>query len=111
MKSIMQTKKECYVCRKLVGEKIPLPDVWLEMHHIFGASNRKLSEKYGLKVGLCHRHHNEPPDGVHFNAELMQQLHEEGQKAFEKAYPELRFRSHFGKNYLQEEEKNETECN
>lgn len=101
MKSIMQTKKECYVCRSLVGAEMSLPDTGLEMHHIFGgAANRKLSEKYGLKVWLCHRHHNEPPEGVHFNRELMQQLHEEGQRAFEKAYPELRFISFFGKNYL-----------
>lgn len=26
---------------------------WLEEHHIFGGANRKKSEKYGLKVGLC----------------------------------------------------------
>ena len=53
MKSIMQTKKECYVCRELVGTEMSLPDTGLEMHHIFGGTaNRKLSEKYGLKVWL-----------------------------------------------------------
>ena len=99
MKSIMQTRKECYVCRKLVGEEIPLPDAGLEMHHIFGGANRRLSEKYGLKVWLCHMHHNEPPEGVHFNWDLMRHMHQKGQEAFERAYPGSDFRRFFGKNY------------
>lgn len=40
----------------------------LERHHIFGGANRNKSEQYGLTVILCHNHHNEPQDGVHFNA-------------------------------------------
>lgn len=100
-KSIMQDEKECYLCRRMVGDKIPLPDVWLESHHAFGgAANRKLSERYGLKVWLCHWHHNEPPAGVHFNAENAELLHREGQKAFEQRYPALDFKAIFGKNYL-----------
>lgn len=27
---------------------------YLERHHIFGAANKKLSEKYGLTVHLCY---------------------------------------------------------
>ena len=61
-KSIMpfDAKGRCYLCAK----QRPT-----EEHHIFGGGMRKLSEKYGLKVHLCHWCHNEPPDGVHFNKE------------------------------------------
>ena len=50
----------------------------MEKHHIFGAANRKKSEKYGLTVDLCHWCHNEPPDGAHFSAATAQALHEYG---------------------------------
>lgn len=55
----------------------------IEIHHIFGASERKLSEKYGLIVPLCHNCHNELPDGAHFNKDTARWLHEVGQRAFE----------------------------
>ena len=52
MKSIKQDEKECFICRvnydvaTLYG---------LHEHHIFeGTARRKLSEKYDLKVYLCH---------------------------------------------------------
>lgn len=99
-KSIMQREKECYICRELVGAEMSLPDTGLEMHHIFGGTaNRKLSEKYGLKVWLCHAHHNEPPEGVHHNKVVMQMLHEEGQLAFERSHPNLSFREIFEMSY------------
>lgn len=48
MKSIIQKEKRCYICG--------LYDV--EEHHVFfGTANRKMSEKYGLKVYLCYEHH------------------------------------------------------
>lgn len=71
-----------------------------EWHHIYGGANRKLSEKYGLKVRLHHNCHNEPPNGVHYNKEVMELLHKTGQRAFNKTYPELDFIKIFGKNYL-----------
>ena len=61
MESIIQRKKECYVCRKQ-GE--------LHYHHVFGGSNRNLSEKYGMKVWLCPDHHNMSDRGVHFDRML-----------------------------------------
>lgn len=61
---------ECFLCHKIAS---------LERHHIFGGSNRKNSEKYGLVVDLCHACHNEPPQGVHHNKALMDLLHEYGQ--------------------------------
>lgn len=75
-----------------------------ERHHIFGGALRKKSEKYGLVVDLCHSCHNEPPDGVHFNAANMEFLHQVGQR---KAMKEHNwsiedFRREFYKNYLEE---------
>lgn len=71
-----------------------------EWHHIYGGANRKLSEKYGLKVRLHHNCHNEPPNGVHHNKQVMDFLRETGQIAFNKAYPELDFIKIFGVNYI-----------
>ena len=91
MKSIIQENKKCFLCES---------EIWLEDHHIFGSSNRKKSEKYGLKVWLCHDCHNEKPNGVHFNKEKMDKLHEIGQKAFIENYPYLDFMKIFYRNYL-----------
>ncbi len=92
--SIIQTEKKCLFCGGVH---------WLECHHIFGGNpNRKLSEKYGLKVWLCHNHHNEPPNGVHFNAEIRQRLQAKAQKIAMKHYEWTieDFIKIFGKNYL-----------
>lgn len=91
MKSILQTERECYISKRTDQ---------LEEHHIFGGPNRKLSEKYGLKVYLTHILHNEPPYGVHHNRQTDIWLKQIGQAAFEAHYPELDFREIFGRNYL-----------
>lgn len=91
MKSVLQSQKECFLC----GSQI-----WLEEHHIFGGAFRKKSEKYGLKVYLCHYCHNEPPNGVHHCQTINLVLKKEGQKAFERIYDHDLFISEFEKNYL-----------
>ena len=91
MKSIMQTEKRCYMSGSTS---------WLENHHIFGGANRKNSEKYGLTVYLCHKCHNEPPNGAHHNADTMRRLHEDGQRAFEKNHTREEFMRTFGRNYI-----------
>lgn len=73
---------------------------WIEIHHIFGGACRSLSTKYGLVVPLCHYCHNEPPNGVHHNKERMNYLHQLGQEAFMREYPNLDFLKIFHKNYL-----------
>jgi hypothetical protein len=73
---------------------------WLECHHIFNASNRKHSEKYGLKVTLCHWCHNEPPRGVHHNRENMLLLKRLAQEKFEETHSREEFMKIFGRNYL-----------
>lgn len=90
-KSIMQTDKKCYITERTDS---------LELHHIFGGSNRKWSEKYGLTVWLTHDAHNEPPDGVHHCIVANRKLQQDGQRAFEAHYPDLDFMKIFGRNYL-----------
>lgn len=93
MKSIIQKEKECYICGT---------NVWLEEHHVFGGANRKISEKYGLKIWLCHRHHNEMPDGIHFDKWLRNRVKQDTQRLFMKHYSKTKeeFREIFGKSYL-----------
>lgn len=98
MNSIMQTRKKCYLCGETHGYGFNR----LEEHHVFGGANRKNSEKYGLKVYLCgDRCHRNGPDAPHRNAETMQKLHEDGQRAFEEVHGSREdFMRIFGKNYL-----------
>lgn len=94
-------QRKCWLC-EANGRKETL-----DRHHIFGGSNRKKSEIYGLVVDLCHLScHIFGPEAVHNNAETMQKLHEYGQrKAMEEnGWSIDDFRRKFGKNYLDEEE-------
>lgn len=93
MRSILEPKKPetCYLCGA---------DRYLQEHHIFGGPNRKLSEKYGLKVHLCLECHLDAKAGVHFNREKREKLQKIGQQAFEKTHTRSEFVDIFGKNYL-----------
>lgn len=105
-KSIMQDKKDgqCYLCR-LLHRDYSVKAVREEHHVIGGVANRKLSERYGLKVYLDPDHHRNGPEAVHKNAEVANLLKKEAQKAFMRTYPDLSFREIFGKNYLTENER------
>ena len=48
MKSIIQDIKQCWVCKTTLN---------LEEHHCLYGINRKMSERFGLKVWLCNEHH------------------------------------------------------
>lgn len=102
MKSILQDKKEheCYICKNFLGEYRPLP--FLEEHHIFGGTaNRKLSEKYGLKVYLCDKHHTGSNEAVHAkNNDFDLRLKQIAQVAFERDHSREEFMRIFGRNYL-----------
>lgn len=97
-KSIIQTDKtHCYICGRNSHA-----DYWgLDEHHVFfGLANRKKSEKYGLKVYICHdRCHL---GGVHKDAELNQALQSKVQKIAMKHYKWSveDFRAIFGKSYI-----------
>lgn len=91
MKSILQTNRECWVCGN--------PNV--VEHHIFeGTAHRKLSEKYGLKIYLCGKHHNASNDGVHFNPVLDRLLKRYAQERFEEKYSHEMFMDLFKRNYI-----------
>lgn len=105
-KSIMHDKRDrtCYLCMMLHNDD-GRKEV-LQEHHVFGGTaNRKLSERYGLKVYLCLDHHLTGTEAAHMNAKVAILLKREGQKAFEKKYPNMDFRKIFGKNHLTDEDK------
>lgn len=96
--SIIQTDKtHCFLC----GMNTNLEP--LDEHHVYSGSNRKLSEKYGLKVYL---HHNKchifGKDSVHQNAEIGKKVKAVVQERAMKYYGWSTddFIRIFGKNYL-----------
>lgn len=76
-KSIIQADRDhCFLCGGNGG-------YWgLDEHHVFfGFANKKLSEKYGLKVYLCHEScHETGEKAVHNNAEVDRSLKAKVQK-------------------------------
>ena len=93
--------KTCWLCGRN-GAADPLDE-----HHIFGGPNRKLSDRFGLTVYLCHHDcHIFGEDAVHQNAETARRLHEYGQRKAmeEQGWTVDQFRMVFGKNYLDEDE-------
>lgn len=97
MKSIIQADKEhCFICGQNGGY------FGIDEHHCYGGGCRGLSEKYGLKVYICHEkcHLN----GVHKNRELDRALKSIVQKIAMRKYnwTEERFREIFGKSYIDE---------
>lgn len=98
MHSIMQDDTDyCYLC----GMNSNLEP--LDCHHCIGGSNRKNSEKYGLKVYL---HHNKchifGANSVHQNAEVGKMVKAKAQQKAMQHYgwSVEDFRNIFGKNYL-----------
>lgn len=75
---------------------------WLERHHVYNAAYRKKSENFGAVATLCHFCHNEPPNGVHHNAENMRQLKAKYQMLIMDKYgmSEQDFIREFGKSYI-----------
>lgn len=84
-------RRQCHICGSFR---------WIECHHVFGGPYRKASERFGLKVDLCHWCHNEPPNGVHFNRENDLRLKREYQALFEAEHNHEEFIRIFGRNYL-----------
>ena len=93
--------KTCWLCGRN-GAADPLDE-----HHIFCGPNRKLSDRFGLTVYLCHHDcHIFGEHAVHQNAETAQRLHEYGQRKAmeEQGWTVDQFRMVFGKNYLDDTE-------
>jgi len=92
MKSILQNKKECFVCHTTYG---------LHEHHVFeGTANRKQSENTGMKIWLCGYHHNLSNEGIHFNKDLDLAVKQMAQSKFEETHDREEFRTIFGKSYI-----------
>ena len=96
-KSIMQTRRECYVCR-MKENVMTVKD--LEEHHVLNGPLRPVAEQYGLKVYLCHRHHNEPGYSAHFDHKLRLYLKKQAQRSFEDVYGHRQWMAVVGKEYL-----------
>lgn len=94
----------CYLCMLLHGD-LSLKET--EEHHIFYGPNRPLSEAEGLKVHLCHSHHqyayDSNPEAIHGNPKsrdtdrLLKRI---AQQEYEKTHSRDEFMSLFGRNYL-----------
>ena len=90
-RSILQNEKSCYFCPRTCG---------LEKHHVLaGVANRKLSEKYGLWVWLCHDHHT-GKEGAQYEKDLNILLKQRAQRAFESIHGHELWMDTFRKNYL-----------
>lgn len=93
MESIMHDNENCYICGAVATE-------W---HHVFGGTaNRKKSEKYGLKIKLCHSCHRTGSQAVHTHKPTRLIIQNIGQMKFAETYKDLDFREIFGKNYMQD---------
>ena len=92
-KSILVSQKgRCYLCGRYTQT---------EDHHIFGGHNRTLSEQYGLKVYLCQECHQFGEHAVHKDQTVMDELHRQGQEAFEEQIGSReQFRKIFGRSWL-----------
>ena len=89
MESIIQNHKACFKCGTTLN---------LHKHHIYFGANRKVSDKLGLWVWLCARHHNMSDEGVHFNREFDLELKRLGQDIYSKNHDD--FMEQIGRSYL-----------
>ncbi|NCC68222.1 MAG: hypothetical protein EOM14_08535 [Clostridia bacterium] len=78
----------CFICGK-----------WkpLDIHHIYGNSNRKHSELYGHTIRICRDCHT---DLHHRNPQNYEYLKRDFQRIHEQTYSREHFMKVFGKNYL-----------
>lgn len=96
MKSIIQNKKQCFICYKPNG---------LHDHHIyFGVGRRRISEKHGFKVWLCPEHH-QGTFGVHGcrGHKLDVFLKQTCQRKYEETHSRDDFIKLIGRNYIEED--------
>ena len=91
MKSILQSEKECYITGAKEG---------LHLHHIYGASNRKASDKNGFVIWLRSDWHNMSEYGIHFDKEFDLKIKMECQARYEETHTRKEFISLIGRSYL-----------
>lgn len=89
MKSILQDNKECFFCHSTMN---------LDLHHcIHGNANRKIADREGLTVFLCHGCHTKVHDS---DREMDLVLIQYAQRKYEETHTRTEFRSLFGKSWL-----------
>ena len=89
MKSILQNEKRCFLCVSTQN---------LELHHcIHGVANRKIADREGLTVWLCHSCHSKVHDS---DRELDLKLIQFAQSVYESKHSREEFRALFGKSWL-----------
>ncbi len=91
MESVIQKEKRCLICHAVHG---------LHRHHVYYGPLRGISEKHGLTVWLCGRHHNMSNGGVHFDRGLDLEVKRYGQRMYERSHSREEFIRLIGKNYL-----------
>ena len=93
MKSIVQSEKVCYI----TGDEYNLHE-----HHVYNGANRKISEKYGLKIYLRADWHNMEKYSIHMDSELDRRIKAEVQQIAMDHYgwSVEEFRRLIGKSYL-----------
>lgn len=86
---IIGTKIECAICGK------PYP---LERHHIYAGTRRRISERHGACVMLCHEHHRQ----AHLSSWVSVYLKRKGQEALmqREGWTVENFIAEFGRSYL-----------
>lgn len=93
MKSILQDAEECFFCHTTQG---------LECHHcIHGNANRKIADREGLTVNLCHRCHQKVHDT---DREMDLVLIKTAQRAYESKHSRAEWMALFSHNWLWDEE-------
>ena len=70
----------------------------VERHHIFGGSNRKKSEKYGLLIPICNECHREVHDAP--DQELNKKLKANAQADFMMDHTYAEWMKQFDRNYM-----------
>ena len=91
--SILQDKKQCYVCS----------NTNIHTHEVYyGAKNRTKSIEDGCCVYLCGKHHNLSNQGIHFNKQLDLEVKRKMEIKWLEVYNKTidDFISRFGRNYL-----------
>lgn len=91
MKSIISNEKKCFICNTTLN---------LHKHHIYGGSNRNISEREGFWVFLCAIHHNMSPNSVHLNEKLNKKLKRFCQIKYETKHSRDEFIKLIGRSYL-----------
>ena len=92
--------RRCYLCMILENDYRIHSE--LEEHHVLFGDVHVLSDRYGLRVNLCLRHHRIGPAAVHNNRENAELLMRSAQQVFQKEFPHLNWMEIVRKNYLED---------